>query len=59
MVELKLGPQKKEITLTRYSYLLEDSAILKQIESLVDHGMEGKELGDEVRTIINDMRNTK
>lgn len=59
MVELKLGPQKKEITMTRYNFLLEDGATLKQIESLIDHGMEGKELGDAVREIINDMRNNK
>lgn len=44
------------ISRDRYLRLLEDAAILRQIEDLVDHGFSDRELSGSVKEIIYEMR---
>lgn len=46
----------QEISTTRLAILLEGAAVLQQIQGLINHGVDGKELADAVKEIIREMQ---
>lgn len=58
-MEINLLPTSRPINKTRLSYIREDAATLREIESLYDHGLRGEQLGKAVEDIIQEMRAVK